>query len=244
MKNYKTIIRNDTESKIDLALDWFGERRAKLNPKSWGYVISVWFMHLAPYGEVIFKENGEVKLKKRRGFKHQFEKEDYILRIENQHEFIMNYKIGSLYHGAFCVPKQIPVQVVVHPLDPLAEYESIVIKPDKVREEINIGRTRAVPILRPGWHGYIVKDHRVREVREPNLEYKKRSKPKLQKLEELRDELRRDDPDAVNNYGLHKIWNRDRWNITDEMLLEDGEKTHLEKLKENQEEEQAWENYR
>jgi len=241
MKTYKSIIRNLSESKIDLALDWWGERRAKLNPKSWGYVISVWWMNLAPFSEVVFEEDGKVSLKKRRGFKHQFEKEDYVLKIENQHDFIMNYKIGSLYHGAFTAPKGIPIQVVVHPQDPLAEYESILIKPDKVRTVYGRGME---PVIRPHFHAEIEIDHRAREVKEPNLEYKKRSKPKIQKLEELRDQLRRDDPEAVNHYGLHKIWNRDRWTITDDMLREEGEKTHLEKLRDKQEEELGFEDYR
>ncbi len=227
MKQYKTEIYNETDYNIDLVLDFFGKRRCTLQAGIWGYVISVWWMNYAHYSKVVYKANGEVKLHKRFNFKTQFKKDQYTLKIENQHDRILNYSINSIYFGAYKVPQGLTVEVPVFPLDPLASYEEILIKPDKV-----ISDPTNSPV-RPH------KDHDAVNSRKdrfglhlmPNLEYKKRSEKALLKLKELRQELNAEDLDYGKFYSEVTMWNREAWLIPDDLLQEPDEVEKMEKRK-------------
>ena len=223
--NYRTDIFNNTGARLHLTLDWFGKRRATIEKDSWGYVISTWFMSFAPFSKVIYELNGDVKLKKRHGFRRHFKKEDYQLKLLNLNSKIDNYKVGSLYHGSFSCPRGVPIIVVTHPLDRLSEWKEIKILDDFVKEKIVYGM---VPTTAMGNKAGAVERDERRVERKPNLEYKPRSKAELEKLSELRKELLAKNPDQHEYYDMLSMWNRQRWGISDDDLMEEGDLTTAE----------------
>ena len=240
LKQYKTEIYNNTEHVINPVLDFFGEHRAKVAPKNWGYVISVWWMTMAGFERVTYEADGSTKLKRRLGFKHKFAKEQYTIKITNLHDGIENYKIGSLFSLSFSCPKGVPIICPIDCRDPLADFSEITIYPDRMIPVPYYGMTQ------PGGNVPYVKEEGNQGFRrEVNLVYVKKSKPKLQKLAEVRHQLKQDDPEAYKYYDRHRVWQRDNWKVTNEMLQtpEDKQKK-IEQVKKKLEDEQSYEDFR
>ena len=244
MKIYETKIWNEHPGTLNLALDFYGQRRANIPGNGKLTVQGVWWENFSPFKEAVYKESGKVKLVKRIGFKRNFEKTDWILKISNYHPQITNYKIGALFSPSFTIPQGLEIFCPVDPRDPLAEWKSIVIYPDIERERIAYGMA---PVSVSGQMAEMEKDSRTIQ-RTPNLIYKKRGEKELEKLKELRLKLKIEDPEAFKYFDNYKLWNQNRWQVTPDMLREPGEKTTEQRLQEEGErmrkEAEEYENYR
>jgi len=243
---YKTSIKNMGDNALHLACDFYGDNRAVIAPGDEGVIRSTWWMSYAPYKEVIYKKDGSVKASKRTGFKYKWDKNQYVLKILNLHDRIDNFKIGSLFSLSFIAPKGIWIQVPLDARDPLCDWESIEVRPDRV---FKVPMAGFVPVS-PGPVGariYPEGDQQFeRNVRrEQDIIYVKRSKPQLQKLQEIRHKLQTDDPEAYKFYDRHQIHNRDRWKIHSSMLMTEEEIQRREEQKMRQlREDRAYEDFR
>lgn len=233
-KIFKTSIKNEGDNALHLACDFYGDNRATLSPGQESVIRSTWWMNYAPYKEVIYRKDGTVKALKRTGFKYRWDKGQYTLKILNLHDRIDNYKIGSLFSLSFTIPRGVWIQVPLDARDPLADWESIEVHPDRVFKIpmagfVPVGGVYNAKIYPEGDQQF---ERNVK--REQHIIFVKRSKPKLQKLQEVRHKLQTDDPTAFEFVDMHRLHNRDRWKIVPNMLMSKEEIERIEAQKRSQ----------
>jgi hypothetical protein len=219
LKQFKTKIYSKVPGRLNLVQDLYGKKRFTVMGNSWGWILGIWWMPFSAYSSVIYESDGSVTLQKRFGFRRHFDKNQYVVKITNNHNRIDNYGVGSLLSGSIKVPRGISCYYPVHALDYLANWSEIEILPDRIRYEPVYGFTPVAGLVTGAIDSEDLKGDRGRVI-EANLIYKKRSKLELEKLEKLRMKMRAEDTEYFKEFDVRTIWNQDKWQVLPEHLEE------------------------